>query len=306
MNLTVLTLLAAIAAAVYTGAILQRLFPLDLDPAYDAKVMRRLQQRGEIVQRHLPFWRTLLLPLLPLVQRIPGANLLATDQQLRWVQLAGQWSSWTAEEIWALRIAGAALGVVLGLATDPGLSTIILAGGLFLLPGMRLASAYEKVSRRVRRELPEFTQAIALQSALGKSIPEALTALLKADSVLSRFCGQVMASRPTGAGAVPLLNLQTGKATPGWLLQQAQAAGLKDVIGLVARLEQAARRGVEVEVLLGDIADLAASDYNAEVAARAQQLDTTLSLPLMLGLFVPYLIFLLAPFVQGLSQLTLH
>ena len=305
MNPTSLALLAALVAALYASVVLHHLFPIDLDSAYDARLTRRLFQSAANA-RPVPLWRTLLRLVSPLTKHVPGANLPATDQQLLWLQLADQWTAWTAEEIWALRLAGATFGLILGLAADPGLTTLVLAGGLFLLPGSRLSSAYEQVSRRVRRELPEVAQSIALQSALGKSIPEALTAILKADTVLSRFFGYALASRPSGAGAVPLLNVQPGESTPGWLLQQAQAAGLKDVIGLAARLEQAARRGVQVDMLLGDVADLAAADYNAEVAARAQQLDTTLSVPLMLGLFVPYLVFLHAPFVQSLSQLTLR
>lgn len=304
MNITSLPLIAATVCTLLMGAVLYHLFPLDLDTGRDARQTRRLLQRDNSAQRQgLPFWRALLVPLYPLMQRVPGANLSATEQQLFWVQLDGRWTSWTAEEIWAVRIAGAALGIFIGLLQPPGITRLLPAVILFLLPGQMLSTAHEKVSRRVRRELPEFAQSIALQSSLGKSVDAALTEMLKADTVLSRFFGYALATQPSGAAAVPLLNIRPGNSTPGWLLQQAQAAGLKEVIGLVARLEKAARRGVEVDVLLGDIAELAASDYNAEVATRAQKLDSTLSVPMMIGLFLPYLVFLLAPFLQNFGEL---
>ena len=304
MNITAVPLLAATVCAILGGAILYQLFPIGIDTGRDARTTQRMLQRDNSVQRrNLPFWRALLVPLYPLMQRVPGANLAAAEQHLFWVQLNGGWTSWTAEEVWAVRIAGLVVGVLIGLVQPPGLTQILPAVILFLLPGQMLSTAYEKVSRRVRRELPEFAQAIALQSALGKSIGEALTEMLQADTVLSRFFGYAMATQPSGAAAQPLLNTRPGDATPGWLLQQAQAAGLKEVTALVARLEKAARRGVEVDVLLGDIADLAASDYNAEVATRAQQLDNTLSVPMMIGLFLPYLVFLLAPFMQNFGEL---
>jgi hypothetical protein len=237
------------------------------------------------------------------MRRIPGANLAATERQLFWVQLSGGFTGWTSEEIWAVRFAGGLIGLLLALMQPPGLITILLPAILFLLPGQRLDTAYSKVERRVRREIPEFAQAIALQSALGKSITESLTRMNEADTTLSRFFGYALATRPTGPAAVPLLNTTPQDDAQGWLVQQAQRAGIKEVTGLASRLEKAARRGVEVDVLLGDVADLAASDYNAEVATRAQQLDGKLSVPLMLGIFLPYVVFMIAPFMQNFGEL---
>jgi Flp pilus assembly protein TadB len=88
--------------------------------------------------------------------------------------------------VWAVRIAGVVVGVIVGLLQPPGLTQLLPAVILFLLPGQMLSTAYEKVSRRVRRELPEFAQSIALQSSLGKSIGEALTVMLKAELLRSR------------------------------------------------------------------------------------------------------------------------
>ncbi len=304
MNITSLPILAAGCCALIAGAILYRLFPLDLAAGRDAQHTQRLLSHAYGAQRgRLPFWRAVLVPLHPLMHRIPGANLAATERQLFWVQLSGGFAGWTAEEIWAVRVAGGALGLLLGLSQPPGLIPILLPIILFLLPGQRLDTAYNKVSRRVRREIPEFAQAIALQSAIGKSITEALRRMQEADTTLSRFFGHAMATRPAGPGAAPLLSTLPDDATSGWLLQQAQRAGMKEVIGLVSRLEKAARRGVEVDVLLGDVADLAASDYNAEVATRAQQLDGKLSVPLMLGIFLPYVAFMIAPFMQNFGEL---
>ena len=58
-----------------------------------------------------------------------------------------------------------------------------------------------------------------------------------------------------------------------------------------------------MDLLLNDIADLTASDYNAEVATRAQQLDSQLSVPLTLGLFFPYVALLIMPFISDLGNL---
>lgn len=304
MTINQLQILAAGACALLTGVILFQIFPIDWAASRDARYAERLLSHAYTTSRgNLPFWRAMLVPLHPLMRRIPGANLAATERQLFWVQLSGGFSNWTAEEIWAVRITGALLGLVLGLSQPPGLAQALLPVILFLLPGQRLDTAYSKVERRVRREIPEFAQAIALQSSLGKSITEGLTRMNEADTTLSRFFGYALATRPTGPAAVPLLNITPNDAAPGWLLQQAQRFGLKEVIGLAARLEKAARRGVEVDVLLGDVADLAASDYNAEVATRAQQLDGKLSVPLMLGIFLPYVAFMLAPFMQNFGEL---
>jgi len=296
--------LAAGACALFAGFLLAQLLPLDWSANRDARRTRQLLSHAYTTSRdNLPFWRAMLVPLHPLMRRIPGANLAATERQLFWVQLSGSFSNWAAEEIWAVRITGALLGVVLGLTQSPGVAQLLLPVILFLLPGQRLDTAYSKVERRVRREIPEFAQAIALQSSLGKSITEGLTRMHEADTTLARFFGYALATRPTGPAAVPLLNVTPQAAAPGWLGQQAQRFGLKEVIGLAARLEKAARRGVEVDVLLGDVADLAASDYNAEVATRAQQLDGKLSVPLMLGIFLPYVAFMIAPFMQNFGEL---
>jgi hypothetical protein len=304
MNITSLPILVAGLSTLITGVILYQLFPLDFTTNRDAQATQRLLSHayGGPATR-LPFWRALLVPLHPLMRRIPGANLAATERQLFWVQLSGGFAGWTSEEIWAVRFAGGLIGLLLALMQPPGLITILLPVILFLLPGQRLDTAYSKVERRVRREIPEFAQAIALQSAVGTSITESLTRMNEADTTLSRFFGYALATRPTGPAAVPLLNTTPEDNAPGWLVQQAQRAGIKEVTGLAARLEKAARRGVEIDVLLGDVADLAASDYNAEVATRAQQLDGKLSVPLMLGIFLPYVVFMIAPFMQNFGEL---
>ncbi len=301
INLTALPLLAAGMCACIVAALLYQFFPLDLDTGRDARKTRAML-RHEVAgaRAHLPFWRALLLPLQPLMKHIPGVNLTAVDGQLFWLQLDGQWTSWTAEEIWAVRLAGAVAGSLIGLLQPPGLLRILPAVILFLLPGQMLSTAYEKTSRRVRRELPEFAQSIALQAAIGKGVLEALTNLLEADTSLSRFFGWAMATCPKGT---PVLNPHIDDPQPGWIVRQAQTAGLREVISLAVRVEQVARRGVEVDLLLNDVAELAASDYNAEVAARAQQLDNQLSVPLTLGLFFPYIALLILPFVSSLNAL---
>jgi len=157
--------LAAGACALFAGFLLAKLFPLDWSANRDARHTRQLLSHAYTTSRdNLPFWRAMLVPLHPLMRRIPGANLAATERQLFWVQLSGGFSNWTAEEIWAVRITGALLGLVLGLSQPPGLAQALLPVILFLLPGQRLDTAYSNVERRVRREIPEFAQAIALQS----------------------------------------------------------------------------------------------------------------------------------------------
>ncbi len=304
INLASLPLISAVICAIVTAAILQQLFPIDTATGRDARAMQTMLQPDPKAQRQsLPLWRAILVPLYPWAKRMPGANVAATERQLLWVQLNGQWRGWTAEEVWAVRLAGVAAGVLLGLLQPPGLMRFLPAVILFLLVGQRLNSAYEQATRRVRRELPEFTQAIALQVALGKSVVTALTNLREADTILSRYFGYVMATCPVGPVAVPLFNVQPHATEPGWIVQQAQASGLREVSQLAGRLEKIARRGVAMDLLLNDIADLTASDYNAEVAARAQQLDSQLSVPLTLGLFFPYVALLILPFMSDLGSL---
>ncbi|CAG0992156.1 hypothetical protein PLCT2_02532 [Planctomycetaceae bacterium] len=304
INLTSLPLISAALCAVVVALILQRLFPIDTATGRDARAMQTMLQPDPATQSPaLPFWRALLVPLYPLTKRVPGANVVGTARQLLWVQLDGHWRGWTAEEVWAVRLAGAAVGLLLGLLQPPGLMRFLPAIILFLLVGQRLSSAYDQATRRVRRELPEFTQAIALQVALGKSVVEALTNLREADTILSRYFGYIMATCPVGPVAVPLFNVQSHTTEPGWIVQQAQISGMREVSQLAGRLEKIARRGVAMDLLLNDIADLTASDYNAEVAARAQQLDSQLSVPLTLGLFFPYVALLILPFISDLGNL---
>ncbi len=302
-NLTSLPLTIAAVCALVTIAVLYRLYPIDRATGKDAGIALKMLQPGLPDQGPLPFWRALLVAVSPVAKRLPGANLAATARQLLWVQLDGHWRGWTADEVWAARWAGVVLGVLIGLLQPPGVLRVLPAFMLFLLTGQRLTTAYDHAVRRTRRELPEFTQAIALQVALGKGVVEALTNLREADTLLSRYFAYVMANCPTGPRAVPLFNLQANATEPGWIVQQAQASGLREVGQLAGRLEQIARRGVAMDLLLNDIADLTASDYNAEVATRAQQLDSQLSVPLTLGLFFPYVALLILPFITDLGSL---
>lgn len=303
INLTSLPLPVAAICALVTIAILYRLYPIDRASGKDAGIALKMMQPGLPDQGPLPFWRALLVALSPLAKRLPGANLAATERQLVWVQLDGHWRGWTAEEVWAARWAGGILGVLIGLVQPPGVLRFLPSITLFLLIGQRLTTAYDRAVRRTRRELPEFTQAIALQVALGKGVVEALTNLREADTILSRYFAYVMTTCPTGPRAVPLFNLLANATESGWIVQQAQTSGLREVGQLAGRLEQITRRGVAMDLLLNDIADLTASDYNAEVAARAQQLDSQLSVPLTLGLFFPYIALLILPFISDLGGL---
>jgi len=302
-NLSSLPLTIAALCALIAITILYRLYPIEWATDQDAKTSIRMSQPAPDTAGPLPLWRALLVALSPLAKRLPGANLAATARQLLWVQLDGRWRGWTADEVWAARWAGAVLGVLIGLLQPPGVLRFLPAVMLFLLIGQRLTTAYDQAVRRMRRELPEFTQAIALQVALGKGVIEALTNLHEADTLLSRYFAYVMATCPSGPRAVPLFNLQSTATEPGWIVQQAQGSGLREVGQLAGRLEQIARRGVAMDLLLNDIADLTASDYNAEVAARAQQLDSQLSVPLTLGLFFPYVALLILPFITDLGSL---
>lgn len=302
-NLSSLPLTSAALCALIAVAILYRLYPIEWVTDQDAKTSLRMSQPAPIEAGPLPLWRALIVALSPLAKRLPGANLAVTAQQLIWVQIDGHWRGWTAEEVWAARWAGAVGGLLIGLTQPPGIMRFLPALLLFVLIGQRLITAYNQAARRVRRELPEFTQAIALQVALGKGVVEALTNLREADTVLSRYFAYVMATCPTGPRAVPLFNTLPHVPEPGWIVQQAQMSGLREVGQLAQRLEQIARRGVAMDLLLNDIADLTASDYNAEVATRAQQLDSQLSVPLTLGLFFPYVALLILPFITDLGSL---
>ena len=298
-----LPLTIAALCALVTIAILYRLYPIEWMTDKDAKTSLRMSQPAPLDTGPLPLWRAVLVTIAPWVKRLPGANLAATERQLLWVQLDGHWRGWTAEEVWAARWAGAVLGLLIGLLQPPGVLRVLPAMMLFLLIGQRLTTAYDHAVRQVKRGLPEFTQAIALQVALGKGVVEALTNLREADTLLSRYFAWVMTACPTGVVAVPLFNTLPHATQPGWIVQQAQDSGLREVGQLAQRLEQIARRGVAMDLLLNDIADLTASDYNAEVAARAQQLDSQLSVPLTLGLFFPYVALLILPFITDLGGL---
>lgn len=64
---------------------------------------------------------------------------------------------------------------------------------------------------------------------------------------------------------------------------------------LAHRLAEVARRGVGERELMGDLAASVAATYEAEVMARAERLESTLTVPLAIFFFLPFIALLVLP-----------
>jgi Flp pilus assembly protein TadB len=294
----------ALVAAVWAAhtiyyAMQSRLIPVPA--AVDRASLARVMARGEEQPEDLPFWRALLLPFNQLARKLPPTLVGNTAQQLYWAQFQGQWAGWTEVEFWGLRLAGCLLGLALGLFVGGG--DPLIAGGVPVLVyfylGARLHTPFEKATRQLKRELPEVAQTLSLLISTGKSEIEALQEAASGKGIVHTWLRAVLATRPPD---VPLFSdVRGGKR--GHLRREAQRAGVPALINFSTQIDFLKEAGIGADVLLGNLADTVAADYQGEVNARAEALGDKLVLPVMIFYFVPYLAGLMIPMFSTAGDL---
>ena len=282
--------MVAFIAALWTANTLYRLMPVP--HSVDQAALARVMARGE-EQETLPFWRALLLPFNQLATRLPPTLVGNTAKQLYWAQFQGEWVGWTPVEFWGLRLAavliGAAVGLFLG-GGDPVIGFGVPALLYFYL-GAKLNTPAEKATRQLQRELPEVAQTLSLLVATGKSETEALQEAASGTGIVHTWLRRTLAARPPDQ---PLFSDVRG-GRPGYLRREAERTGMPVLVNFAVQLDFLKAAGIGADVLLGNLADTVAADYEAEVNARAEALGDKLVLPVTIFYFVPYLAGLMIP-----------
>jgi tight adherence protein C len=227
---------------------------------------------------------------------LPIARLQA---DLPWAHLGGKWKKWQAEEIIGLSLAGAGIGLAMGLvAFEGGLLALAVAGMGFYIPILLVRSAANDMKRLFRRQLPEMVQVVAAEVGAGTSIETALARLADSPTVVGQVFTDLMA-RSRGKTL-----FSTDDHTEAALQTTAARWDVPELTNLIAQLNMVQRRGVYGAEVLSGLAKRTATVYLGERERKAEALETSLLMPLTLFFFVPFLAMVLGPiFVQLFSVL---
>lgn len=273
---TALPPLIALVAAIGVGALAMALTPPPPSAAALAQVMNPLEDEGEESAM-----RAIARLLRPLARLMPGgggqlaANLALAQRAL------GQYRGWQVEDFIALRVGGLLLGLLL-IPLSPVLGAV-LAGGLYLLAPSPLNNAAEQARRALARETPDAAETLAFLVGLGLPVDEAMRRLAEGDGAFARLMRYAIRAQPPST----LLSAHFADYVAPMRLP-----GLSQ---LAHRLAEIARRGVGERELMGDLASSVAAAYEAEVMARAERLESTLTVPLAMFFFLPFIALLVLP-----------
>lgn len=273
---TALIPLIALSAALGIGALAYALAPLPPSGAALAQVLRPEDDEGEP-----SLLRSLARLLRPLARLAPGGGgRIAADLALAQRAL-GQWRGWQVEDFVALRFGGLLLGIAL-VPFSP-LYGALVALALYFAPVQPLASAAERARRALARETPEAAETLAFLVSLGQPVDEALRLLADGEGAFARLVRQAIRAQPPST----LLSAHFAE-----FVAPMRVSGLAQ---LAHRLGEIARRGIGERELLGDLAASVAASYEAEVLARAERLESTLTVPLAVFFFLPFIALLVLP-----------
>jgi len=221
-------------------------------------------------------------PFRPLAALLPADPRLAAD--LRLLQALGRMRGWRPEDLAAAR-AGLLLAGLSFLVLGPRAIFIALplAAAGYLFPRNHVAGEAEKIRRQLFRETPDAAETLAFLVSLGLPVDEALRRMAEGSSTFARLLRAGIASAPPG---IPL-----AAHLADWI----RFARVPALSQMFFRLAEIARRGVGERTLLADLAAAAAAAYEAEILSRAERLDATLTVPVGLFYFLPYLALILLP-----------
>jgi len=218
----------------------------------------------------------------PLAGLLPADPALADD--LRLVRTFGRMPGWEPEDLAAARIALALPALAL-LALGPRaiFLALPLAAAGYLFPRSYVSGEAEKIRRQLFRETPDAAETLAFLVSLGLPVDEALRRMAEGRSAFAALLRAGIAACPPGA---PLA---------AHLAEWVRFVREPSLVQLFHRLGEIARKGVGDRTLLGDLAAAAAAAYEAGILSRAERLDATLTVPVGLFYFIPYLGLILGP-----------
>jgi pilus assembly protein TadC len=218
-------------------------------------------------------------PFRPLAALLPADPRLSED--LRLLQALGRMRGWRPEDLAALRLGLAILGAAF-LVVSP-IAGLLLGLAGYLLPRQQVSGEAEKARRQLFRETPDAAETLAFLVSLGLPVDEALRRMAEGSSTFARLLRAGVSAAPPGA------------VLAAHLAEWIRFARVPALSQMFFRLAEIARRGVGERTLLADLAASAAAAYEAEILARAERLDATLTVPVGLFYFLPYLALILLP-----------
>jgi hypothetical protein len=218
-------------------------------------------------------------PFRGLAALLPADPRLSED--LRLLQALGRMRGWRPEDLAALRLGLAILGAAF-LVVSPVAGLLLGLAG-YLLPRQQVSGEAEKARRQLFRETPDAAETLAFLVSLGLPVDEALRRMAEGSSTFARLLRAGVSAAPPGA------------VLAAHLAEWIRFARVPALSQMFFRLAEIARRGVGERTLLADLAASAAAAYEAEILARAERLDATLTVPVGLFYFLPYLALILLP-----------
>jgi len=261
---------------------------------------RRLEETFEEKEGEtLPLWQLPVFLLSALVARYAPGNLLTSARRkLYWAHFVGEWT-WIPDPaaFWALVVVCGSLGFGLGVLAF-GSDVILAAASTALgaaLPYVLVSGKASKAMKRIRRELPEVAQLLALEVAGGSSVSQALERVAEGRSLVSRWLTRVLQE----ARGRPLFS--TG-GSEGVLVEKARESGLPELLALAVQLDFIHRKGTSVKELLGALAVSVAAEYLAEVEKKAERLPNDLVIPAVIFFFIPFVITIMLPITWPLLE----
>ena len=241
--------------------------------------------------RDLPFWRLMLLPLSPLIDKfLPSAYREDIRRKLYWANFAGSWLGWNEVEYWGLCIAIGAAAFVLLMPSNPLLACFAAFLGVWY-PGVMLGGTARKQERAITRELPDALYLLSTMVAVGIVLPDALRRLTDHRGTFANWL-RLAISKSHGNDLVTTIRLE------------AESSGQSRLIAFATKLELISTKGAAGSVqLLQALADDQSSEYRLQAARRAKELSSQLTFPVLFCFFWPYLIIIAAPLFGSVLRL---
>ena len=242
----------------------------------------------------------MLQPVASLVYRFaPARFLFRAKSQLYWAGREGEWLGWTEAEVWALRLVGGTLGLMLSflLNSDSALIWALPAAIGFLYPAVRLSGVAQRAERRFARELPDAVQILSLLVATGQSLSQAMRRLSEGQGMVAAWFRDTLAAATGESLFTPVVGIGQYQPESGVLRARALESGLPALIGLAVQLDLIHQKGTGAEALLGRLSRQVAADYLAGVKKRAGELEGQLTVPIMALYFMPYVVALVIPMI---------
>jgi len=236
----------------------------------------------------LPSWRPEEQGPFPWRTHLSGAGervgrWMPLDDTERWLIWAGRPYRLQAGEFWVIRLlAGISLGA-LGLALGPGVSFLGLCVGL-MAPALWLKGRATRRQGQMEREL------LPLLDLWAAAVEAGLPPVPALNRVSARTGGLLAEEFAQAAREVA-----TGRPLAGALAALAERTGLAELEIVVKTLIQADRYGTPLTRLLREMVSQIRLERRQQAQAIAGKAAVRMMIPMVLFIFGPFLVMLLAP-----------